>query len=159
MRGFILRHAVSISITLSIVLVGMLAAMLVHPQGAQSAATGCDVVIADLPVLTDNIQTEWVVSNCDGKYQVRSVLLEESGGSWSRAACSGNSTGQCVHIHPLDAENASCDPFYCSGSDHNVTDTWNQDDSACNQNYRTRVTVLNVNGDVIGTDTSPTNSC
>lgn len=124
-----------------------------------SADAGCDAVVADLPVLTDNIQTEWVTQGCSPNYEVRVTLSEFTGGAWNRADCPSRASGECTKVHPVDAENPNCDPFYCDGSNHHDTDNWNQDGGPCSRLWRTKVTVYRPNGDVIAVDTSPANTC
>jgi hypothetical protein len=121
-----------------------------------TADASCNAVLADLPVLTDPIQTEWVVDTCNAKTQVRVTLSELVGGDWQRADCLN---GDCTTVKPGASENSDCDPFYCAYATVHRTSTWNQDDGPCTHTWRTKVTVLNRDGDVIAQDTSPGNTC
>lgn len=140
-----------------LVAVAAAAAMLAAP--AATADAGCSAVLADLPVLTDDIQTEWVTQDCSPNHQVRVTLSVLVDGDWQRATCPGNVTGDCTRLHPTDSEDANCDPFYCDGSTHHQTDDWRQLGAPCAHIWRTKVTVYRPNGDVVAIDASPGNTC
>jgi len=142
-----------------IVILALVAAGFAAWPSVTAADAGCDAVVGDLPILTDNIQTEWVTLNCSPDYRVRVTLSEFVDGDWQRASCPLNDTGDCTRVHPRDWEGAVCDPFYCDGSDHHLTDAWNQIGDPCAHTWRTKVTVSRLNGDVIAVDTSPGNTC
>ena len=127
------------------------------PQAVSADAT-CDVALADLPVLTDNIQTEWVVDDCSARTSVRITLSELVNGDWERADCDGG-VDNCTTVRPTVTQDCGDGTLFCAYTTIHRTDVWNQNLAPCSQEWRTKITVRNPDGDVIAQDTSPANTC
>jgi hypothetical protein len=123
-----------------------------------AADASCDAVVADLPTLTGNIQTEWVVQNCSSRTSVRVTLSELRGDGWERADCDG-SVDNCTIVRPTGTQDCGDGTLYCAYATLNKTEVWNQSGDPCARQWRTKVTVRNPSGDVIASDTSPANTC
>lgn len=144
-------------LTIVVVALAVVAATALHARSAHADAT-CDITYADLPVLSDNIQTEWVVQNCSSRTSVRITLSELRAGGWERADCDGG-TDNCTLTRPTGTQDCGDGTLFCAYSTINKTETWNQAGGPCTRYWRTKVTVRNPDGDVIAQDTSPANTC
>jgi len=125
---------------------------------AAAADATCDVALADLPVLTDNIQTEWIVDGCSARTSVRITLSELVAGDWERADCDGG-VDNCTTVRPTAPQDCGDGTLFCAYGTIHRTDVWNQNLAPCQQEWRTKITVRNPDGDVIAQDTSPANTC
>lgn len=128
------------------------------PTDSAVADASCDAVVADLPILTDQIQTEWVVDNCSSRTSVRVTLSEYRNGDWERADCDGG-VDNCTIIRPLVAQDCGDGTLFCAYTTIHRTEVWNQTGGPCSRYWRTKVVVRNPDGDVIAQDTSPANTC
>ena len=140
-----------------IVLTTTLATLAAMPAPVHADAT-CDAIVADLPVLTNNIQTEWIVDTCTARTSVRITLSEFRGGDWERADCDGG-VDNCTIIRPTAFQDCGDGTLFCAYSTLNKTEVWNQAGDPCARAWRTKVVVRNPDGDVIASDTSPANTC
>jgi len=123
-----------------------------------SADASCDAVAADLPVLTDNISSEWIVDTCTARTSIRVTLSEFKGGDWERADCNGG-VDNCTVLRPSVDQDCGDGTLFCAYTTIHRTEVWNQNGEPCSRLWRTKVTVRNPDGDVIGQDTSPANTC
>ena len=138
-------------------IVAAMFALMFGPTPVAADAT-CDAVVADLPVLTDNIQSEWIVQNCSARTSVRITLSEFRDGDWERADCDGG-VDNCTIVRPTADQDCGDGSLFCAYTTIHKTETWNQAGDPCARSWRTKVTVRNPDGDVIAQDTSPANTC
>lgn len=149
-----MRHSLRFCVALvSIIILGMM----FGPSHVHADAT-CDVIVADLPVLTDNIQTEWVVDNCSSRTSIRVTLSELRAGGWERADCDGG-VDNCTIIRPFGDQPCGDGSLFCANTTIHKTETWGQTGNPCSRLWRTKVVVRNPSGDVIASDISPANTC
>lgn len=125
---------------------------------SSTADASCDSVLADLPILTNSIQTEYVVDNCSARTSVRITLSEFVGGDWERGDCDGG-VDNCTIVRPTGVQDCSDGTLFCAHSTIHKTEVWNQNADSCSRPWRAKITVRNPDGDVIAQDTSPANSC
>lgn len=126
--------------------------------GHGHADASCDVVLADLPVLTDQIQSEWVVQNCSSRTSIRVTLSELRADGWERADCDGF-VDNCTIVRPTGSQDCGDGTLFCAYATIHKTETWNQGGGPCSRQWRAKVTVRNPDGDVIAQSISPANTC
>jgi hypothetical protein len=148
-----MRHAIRLSLALIAICLGMV----FMPSHGQADAS-CDAVVAGLPLLTPNIQTQWIVDTCSARTSVRITLSELRGGDWERADCDGG-TDNCTTIRPTGVQDCGDGSLFCAYTTINRTETWDQDTDPCNRFWRTKVVVRNPSGDVIASDVSGAVTC
>jgi len=147
------KHALRFAVALASIYAGMM-----FSAGHGHADASCDAVVADLPILTNNIQTEWVVQNCGARTSVRVTLSELRVDGWERADCDGD-VDNCTIVRPTGIQDCGDGTLFCAHTTINKTEVWNQNGDPCSRFWRTKVTVRNPDGDVIAQDTSPANTC
>jgi hypothetical protein len=136
----------------------LILAILAALPSTVSADASCDAVVSDLPILTGNIQTEWVVDTCSARTSIRVTLSELRNGDWERADCDGG-VDNCTIVRPTTSQDCGDGTLFCAYSTIHRVDVWNQAGDPCARQWRTKVVVRNPSGDVIAQDVSPANTC
>lgn len=142
---------------LAVLLPVLLLAILAMPGPVAADAT-CDAIVADLPILTQSIQTEWVVDTCSARTSVRVTLSELRADGWERADCDGG-VDNCTIIRPTAQQPCGDGSLFCAYTIIHKMEQWNQSGDPCARWWRTKVVVRNPGGDVIASDVSPANTC
>jgi hypothetical protein len=133
---------------LVVALVAVAVGGVVAPSSAAAAGT-CGITQANAPYRSNGKIHELWDYKCNVQWQIDTVLQYESGGSWSNATCTSQTGGVCSIWHPNQSQ------FYGGGVEHSVTDTYQQDQIACNFNFRVEQSVYDVNGTRINHRYSP----